>query len=176
MEAIARSRDREAFAALFTAYAPRLRAYLRRGGLDPSAAEEILQEVMLVIWDRADRYQPAQAAVSTWIFTIARNRRIDRLRRAARPEPEADDPHFRPSAPAAPDTAAAAHRRAVRLQAALDSLPPEQTEILHLMYFEGCPQSLIAERLGLPAGTVKSRVRLAMRRLREQLAEEGEAP
>lgn len=169
--AIAERRDRQAFASLFQYFAPRLRSYLLRGGADTTSAEEIVQDVMLTVWRRADRYASARAAVSTWIFTIARNRRIDRLRQANRPEPQTGDPHFTPTAPAAPDETTIAEQRRQRLRDALGLLPEEQAQIVELMYFGGLSQREIAERVDLPLGTVKSRVRLAMRRLRQALSE-----
>ncbi|MEL6341641.1 MAG: sigma-70 family RNA polymerase sigma factor [Myxococcota bacterium] len=172
LAAIARTRDKAAFASLFQYFAPRLRAYLLRGGADAIVVEELVQDVMLIVWRGAAEYDPRRAAVSTWIFTIARNRRIDRLRRARRPEPEVGDPHFTPSAPDAPDEHTAETRRAERLRLALQQLPEEQATILHQMYFDGRSQREIAASLNIPLGTVKSRVRLAMSRLRETLAEE----
>lgn len=172
--AIAEQNDRTAFAALFAFYAPRLRAFLRRSRLDDTIIEELIQDVMLTVWRRAASYNPDRAAVSTWIFTIARNRRIDRLRKAARPEPEPDTPGVRPSPTTSPDDAAAAARRAERLRSALQTLPEEQAVILRRMYFDGISQRDIARELDVPVGTVKSRVRLAMKRLRETL--DGETP
>ena len=90
--AVAERQDRAAFAALFGHFAPRLKAYIRRLGTEDARAEELAQEVMLIVWRRAVLYDPAQASVSTWIFTIARNRRIDDLRRERRPEIDPDDP------------------------------------------------------------------------------------
>ena len=173
IRAIAERKDRTAFSALFSCYAPRLRAYLRRSSLDDTIVEELIQDVMLTVWRQAASYKPERAAVSTWIFTIARNRRIDRLRKAARPEPEPDTPGVLPTAAASPDDAAAAARRAERLRAALETLPDEQAAILHRMYFDGASQREIAQEMDVPVGTIKSRVRLAMKRLREALAEEA---
>ena len=172
IHAVAVRQDRAAFSALFAHYAPRLRSFLRRGGVDDGSVEELVQDVMLTVWRRAPQYQPERAAVSTWIFTIAQNRRIDRIRRTSRPEPEPDTPGVAPPAATAPDAAAAAAQRAARLRSALSTLPDEQADILRKMYFEGRPQRAIAEELGVPLGTVKSRVRLAMKRLREALAQE----
>ena len=172
IQAIATSQDRAAFAELFQFYAPRLRAYLSRGGLSDGSIEEVVQDVMLTVWRRAEQYRPERAAVSTWIFTIARNRRIDRLRRTMRPEPEPDIPGVAPASVPAPDDSAAASARAEKLRAAMATLPEEQAGILRRMYFDGSSQRTIARELDLPVGTVKSRVRLAMKHLRTVLDEE----
>lgn len=171
--AVGRDRDRAAFAALFGHFAPRLKAYLRRQGCDAAGAEELVQEVMLLVWRRAETYDPAQASASTWVFTIARNKRIDVLRREQRPEIDPDDPALVPAL--VPDRPESADRRletqqsAGRLREALKDLPPEQAELLRLAYFEDKPHSVISAERGIPLGTVKSRLRLAMERLRKAL-------
>ncbi len=171
--AVGRDRDRAAFAALFGHFAPRLKAYLRRQGCDAAGAEELVQEVMLLVWRRAETYDPAQASASTWVFTIARNKRIDVLRREQRPEIDPDDPALVPAL--VPDRPESADRRletqesAGRLREALKDLPPEQAELLRLAYFEDKPHSVISVERGIPLGTVKSRLRLAMERLRKAL-------
>ena len=98
VEAVAHARDRSAFASLFAYFAPRIKAYLMRGGADAGTAEEITQEAMIAVWRRADTFDPAQATVSTWVFTIARNKRIDLLRRERRADYDPDDPAFVPAA------------------------------------------------------------------------------
>lgn len=167
--AVGRDHDRAAFAHLFGHFAPRLKAYLRRQGCDPTGAEELAQEVMLLVWRRAETYDPAQASASTWIFTIARNRRIDALRREQRPEIDPNDPALVPDPTEAADQRVASRETAGRLRAALKDLPPEQADLLRLAYFEDKPHSVIATERGLPLGTVKSRLRLAMERLRRAL-------
>jgi RNA polymerase sigma-70 factor, ECF subfamily len=165
--AVGRRRDREAFAALFRFFAPRLKSYFLRLGTQPRTAEDLVQETMLRIWDRAGLYDPARAQASTWVFTVARNLRLDSLRGERHPEPEseallaglADEGE---DAEALLDSA----RREERVQMALASLPAEQIEILRLSFFEDVPHAEIARRLELPLGTVKSRIRRALRRLR----------
>jgi RNA polymerase sigma-70 factor (ECF subfamily) len=165
--AVGRRRDREAFAALFRFFAPRLKSYFLRLGTQPRTAEDLVQETMLRIWDRAGLYDPARAQASTWVFTVARNLRLDSLRGERHPEPEseallaglADEGE---DAEALLDSA----RREERVQIALASLPAEQIEILRLSFFEDVPHAEIARRLKLPLGTVKSRIRRALRRLR----------
>ncbi|MFW5660462.1 MAG: sigma-70 family RNA polymerase sigma factor [Oceanicaulis sp.] len=172
VEATAR-RDRKAFAALFEFYAPRVKSYLLRLNASDSLAEEIAQEVMLTVWRKADTFDRRQASASTWIFRIARNRRIDAARRAARPELDADDPMLRPSEPEAPDAALHAGAREARVRAALTGLPPEQVALLRMAFFDGLSHRDIADRVGVPLGTVKSRLRLAFDKLRKVLDPEA---
>lgn len=171
IEAVARRRDRAAFAELFGHFAPRVKAYLMRLGSDAASAEDLMQDVMLTVWRRADSYDPAQAGVGTWIFTIARNRRIDALRRERRPAFDAEDPALRPEPPAPADQVTAAQQWENRLGAALRELPPEQSEMVRLAYYEDRSHSDIAQRLNIPLGTVKSRLRLAVARLRARFDE-----
>ena len=164
IQAIAARSDREAFTALFSHFAPRVKAYLLRGGSSPAAAEELAQETLLAVWRKAAQFDPARAGASTWIFTIARNLRIDAIRRD-RPAPVAEDPTDA-APPAQADALVSAAERDDRVRGALRSLSPEQAEIVQLSYFSDETQSVIAARLGLPLGTVKSRLRLALVRLR----------
>ena len=165
--AIAASADRDAFAALFSHFAPRVKSYLIRLGAPGAAAEELAQETLLMVWRKAAQFDPARAGASTWIFTIARNLRIDALRRD-RPAPAAEDPSdAQPEALA--DAVMDAAQRDARVRSALQALPSEQAQIVELSFFAEEPHSAIAERLGLPLGTVKSRLRLAMGRLRALL-------
>jgi RNA polymerase sigma-70 factor (ECF subfamily) len=170
--AVGERRDRAAFAAIFGHFAPRIKAYLMRRGADQGTAEEVVQEVMVTLWRRADRYDPAQSDASTWVFTIARNKRIDLLRRERRPELDPDDPALTPAAGPAADHAVEAAQDAGRIRSAIRVLPDEQKELLHMAFFEDKPHSVIAAERNLPLGTVKSRIRLAMSRLRKELKEE----
>lgn len=167
--AVGRERNRAAFAELFGHFAPRLNAYLRRQGCDAGGAEELIQEVMLLVWRRAETYDPTQASASTWVFTIARNKRIDVLRREQRPEIDPDDPALVPAPLERADDRVETKETTGRLRAALKDLPPEQAELLRLAYFEDKPHSVISAEQGIPLGTVKSRLRLAMERLRKAL-------
>jgi RNA polymerase sigma-70 factor (ECF subfamily) len=168
LQRVAAQRDRGAFVLLFNHFAPRVKAYLMRLGSPADGAEELTQEVMLTVWRRADSFDAARAGVSTWIFAIARNRRIDSLRRAPRRDFEPDDPDLTPSAPAAPDQSADAHEWERKLGAALVDLPHEQAQMLRLAYYDDRSHSEIAATLNMPLGTVKSRLRLAIARLRAQ--------
>jgi len=169
--AIAERGDRDAFVHLFTHYFPRVKSFLMRSGTADSLAEELAQETMFRVWRRAGSFNPAVGAPSTWIFVIARNLRVDRLRGerdAAYLEPsvgESADPE-----PTGEGVVLAAERRE-RLRSAIRSLSSEQASIVQLSFFEDRSHSEIAETLGIPLGTVKSRVRLALARLRAQLGE-----
>ena len=169
--AIAERRDRAAFEKLFGYFAPRLKSYMLRGGMPPAAAEEIAQEAMLNVWRKAALFDPARASAATWIFTIARNLRIDAGRRDTRrtAAQEAEIPQPEPVS-MADDIALAAEREA-SVRGALADLPEEQARIIHLSFFEDKPHAQIARELAIPLGTVKSRVRLAVVRLRKLLGE-----
>lgn len=167
--AIAARRDRMAFARLFDAYAPKLKAFYRRGGLDSGTAEELVQEVMLTVWQRAQDFDPRIATLSTWLFTIARNRRIDHLRREQRRRGDLTDPTLF-GEPAPPAEAVLEHvQSALSLRAAIAALPNDQAELLQMAFFQHKSHSLIASERALPLGTVKSRIRLALQRLRDSL-------
>ncbi len=171
--AIGAERDRAAFALVFRHFAPRLRAFMIRGGCDRGDAEEIVQDVMVTVWRRAETFDPRQASASTWIFTIARNRRIDRLRRERRPELDPNDPALVPDAPRSADQSLALSQDTRRLESAIATLPQEQRDILERAYYDEKPHSVIAEETGLPLGTVKSRLRLALGRLRKEVRDHG---
>ncbi|MDP2124297.1 MAG: sigma-70 family RNA polymerase sigma factor [Parvibaculum sp.] len=167
--AIARDADRTAFARLFGHFAPRVKSYLRRLRVEERLAEDLAQEVMLTVWRKAGQFDPSKAAASTWIFTIARNRFIDTVRRERRPDLDPDEPMLVPEAPRPADESMAATQIGTRVHAAMSDLPPDQAEVVALSFLEGLPHSAIAERLDIPLGTVKSRLRLAFGRLRPVL-------
>ena len=169
MSAVAERRDRKAFMGLFQLFAPRVKAYLMRQGADKATAEDLAQDVLLTVWHRAAQFDRQKASASTWIFTIARNRRIDVLRRARRPEIDPEDPLLVREPEATPDHHVETAQRNARLRAAVAKLPEEQEKLLRLVYFEDKSHSVIAEELSLPLGTVKSRLRLAMAKLRAAL-------
>jgi len=168
--AIAQRRDREAFASLFAHFAPRVKSYLLRLGAGTEIAEELAQETMLTVWRRAAAFDPQRAAASTWIFTIARNLRIDVARRERRPPP-AEDASQVPAGPPSPESAMAALQDEGRVAAAIACLSTEQLQVVRLAFFSDKPHSEIAAELSLPLGTVKSRLRLAMARLRSLLGD-----
>ena len=166
--AVASRRDRESFRALFLYFAPRVKAYLMRRGMPASQADELAQETLLTVWRKAERFDPARAGASTWIFTIARNLRIDQLRRGT----SLPDDYYPGEEPvASPGDEYFAHQRDRKVSDALKSLPQDQAEVVRLSFFEEIPHPAIAAQLGIPLGTVKSRLRLAMSRLRKGLEE-----
>lgn len=170
MARIVASRDREAFRALFLMFAPRVKAYLLRHGASPVHAEELAQETLLTVWRKADVYDPARAPVAAWIFTIARNLRIDVLRkeRSALAYELAAPPEERQ---ATPEDDSQTAEREERLREAVRLLPADQMEVVRLSFFSDKPHSEIARELSLPLGTVKSRLRLAVERLRRALGD-----
>ncbi|MBI1179416.1 MAG: sigma-70 family RNA polymerase sigma factor [Alphaproteobacteria bacterium] len=165
LDRVAQRRDRQAFVELFDHFAPRLKAFMLRGGADPETAEEIAQEAMIAVWNKAVQYDRSRAALSTWVFTIARNKRIDMLRRQVRPEIDPDD-YPAASGEPEPDRTVALNQAAVDLRGSIAQLPAEQREVLQLAFFEDKSHGTISAELGLPLGTVKSRIRLALARLR----------
>src|SRR5690349_4690352 len=146
MVAIARDRDMAAFGLLFGQIAPRLKAYLVRSGAAASQADELVQEVMLMVWHRADSFDPAQSAATTWIFTIARNKRIDAIWRDRRPEFDPNDPALVPDRAPAADRSIETAQESARLRDAILKLPAEQAELLRLAYFEDQPHTMIAQQ------------------------------
>ena len=162
---IAATADRAAFAELFQHFAPRVKSYALRLGAPGPAAEELAQETLLAVWRKAAQFDADRASASTWIFTIARNLRIDALRRERPPPPPEDDADPAPLA----DMLLSDAEQGGRVRQALAALPPEQLQVIRLSFFSDAPHAAIAESLGLPLGTVKSRLRLAMIRLRSQL-------
>lgn len=171
--AIAATRDRAAFQILFDHFAPRVKSYLVRLGASAPLAEDLAQEALLMVWRKAALFDPARASASTWIFTIARNLRIDAIRRERRPELDPNDPSLQPEAERDAGDSLDWGKAEDRLRTALAALPKEQAEIISLSFFAEKPHSAIAVELGLPLGTVKSRIRLAMARLRLAL---GDSP
>jgi RNA polymerase sigma-70 factor (ECF subfamily) len=167
--AIAVRKDRAAFAQLFEHFAPRIKTLMLRLGVPEAGAEELAQDTMLVVWRKAHLFDPAGASASGWIFRIARNLRIDRARRDQRLAAMMLDPSEAPEPPAEPDHLASQRERTERVQAALSALSREQLQVITLSFFEERPHGEISERLNLPLGTVKSRLRLAMKRLRQIL-------
>lgn len=167
--AIAASRDRKAFGRLFEHFGPRIKGFLMRGGASAHVAEDLTQEAMLSVWRKASYFDPSRASASTWIFTIVRNLRIDGLRRDKRAAvyasamPEDQEPVVQP------DEALNLVQRQVHVQEALKGLPPDQLEVVKLSFVEGKAHADIAETLRIPLGTVKSRMRLAMSKLRTVL-------
>lgn len=169
IEDIAAHKSKAAFKKLFEYFAPRLKGYLMRLGSSEAQAEELVQDVMLTVWRKAALFDRRKAAASTWLFTIARNRRIDILRREKYPELDPEDPALVPDEEVQPDDAVIMAERKAEVQSALATLPEEQVELVKLAFYKGWSHSEIAKETGLPLGTVKSRLRLSFSRLKEAL-------
>ena len=168
---IAADRDRKAFVTLYEYFAPRVKSYLVGQRVPADVADELLQEVMLAVWNKAGQFNPDKAAASTWIFAIARNKRIDRIRKDTKPDLDPEEPSLLPGGFEAADESLLDKQRKAAVGAALAELPDDQRNVIELSFMKGLSHSEIAERLGLPLGTVKSRIRLAFQRLRGELGE-----
>lgn len=155
---------------LFRHFAPRIKTFMMRAGMAATASEELAQETMLAVWQKASYFDGSRAGASTWIFTIARNLRIDRFRRENHPDlATMIDPSREPDAMPTGETIVLGVERERRVRDALSVLSEEQARIVRLAFFAEKPHSLIASELGIPLGTVKSRIRLALNRLRAAL-------
>jgi RNA polymerase sigma-70 factor (ECF subfamily) len=166
---IAGDRSEVAFDVLFRYFAPRIKSYCLRLGADPSGAEEITQEVMVSIWRNAAQFDPSKASPSTWIFTIARNLSIDRLRKSRRPEFDPDDPALVPEDEEAPDRLVEKIEMEDNVRKIMDSLNSNERNVLMLSFYEDLSHGEISRRLSVPLGTVKSRIRLAFAKIRSAL-------
>ena len=166
---ISGAQDEAAFAALFAHFAPRVKGFLMRSGADEALAEECAQDVMATVWTKAHLFDPTRASVATWVFTIARNRRIDTIRRQRRPEPE--DLGWGPEPEPEQADAMALQQESARLAKALAALPEKQRVLVERAYYGELSHSEIAEETGLPLGTIKSRIRLALDRLRHSMSQ-----
>lgn len=169
---VATHQDRTAYAELFGYYAPRVKSYLLRLGADNAQAEEITQDVMVTVWRKAQLFDRAQASVSTWIFRIARNRRIDVFRRTRKPDLDPEEPMILPSAAEAPDARIEIMETETRVRAAMKDLPEEQLLLLRMAFYEGLSHREIADKLDVPLGTVKSRIRLAFGKMKARLEDD----
>lgn len=167
VNAVRDNKDRKAFAELFGYFAPRVKSFLMKSGASPDLAEECTQEVMATLWNKAHMFDPTKASVSTWIFTIARNRKIDILRKQRRPEPE--DLPWGPQAEPDQAEAMGLQQETEQLGKAMATLPEEQRKLIERAYFGELSHSQIAAETGLPLGTIKSRIRLALDRLRHAM-------
>lgn len=172
VEAVALHRDRQAFSQLFAYFQPKLKGFALKRGIPAAGAEELAQETMLAVWRKAATFDPSRATVSTWIYTIVRNKRIDLFRRETYPEVELEEAADQPAEGHSADERAERSESATELHRAMQALPKEQLVILQKAFFEEKSHRIIALELGLPLGTVKSRVRLALTRLRAALSEE----
>ncbi|MEX3007184.1 sigma-70 family RNA polymerase sigma factor [Hoeflea sp. TYP-13] len=166
---VALSKDRKAFETLFINFGPRIKGMMLGSGASDDLAEDLMQEVMLTVWRKAALYAPERGTVATWIFTIARNARIDRLRRQpVQPYIDVEKVAIACDAPSA-EARLIDSQNDEMVRTALSLLPEEQKTVIELAFLKFMPQSEIAAKLGLPIGTVKSRTRLAYKKLKEKL-------
>lgn len=168
---VATHRDEAAFKALFETFAPKLKAYLLRQGLQNASAEELAQETLLSVWRKAALFDPGRASAAAWIFTLARNLRIDAYRHARTVAAGELDPIGDQDGPPTPAGLLLTAEREGRVRDALGSLPPDQVQVIRSSFYQDKPHSEIARDLDLPLGTVKSRIRTALIRLRSVLGD-----
>ncbi len=164
--------DVEAFEALFARYAGRIKGFMMRSGASDADAEEITQDVLVSVWRRAGTFDPTRAGAATWIYAIARNRRIDLIRRGRRPAPDPLDPLYQPDPEPDGQDLLSRSEQEIRVRDGVAGLPAEQRAVLMASFYDGLSHGEIAQREGLPLGTVKSRIRLAFRHLRGVLGED----
>lgn len=174
LHAVATERDADAFEQIFRHFAPRVKGYMARLAGDGPLAEELMQETMVAVWNKAAQFDSRKGAASTWIFTIARNLRIDAVRRERRPAFDSNDPVFVPDETAPADLVIEERQAFEQLHHAMAELPADLIALLKLSYFEDQSHSTIARVLDLPLGTVKSRMRLAFAKLRAALDHTGD--
>ena len=167
LELIKTNKSEAAFARLFYHFAPRVKAFLIKSGADVGLAEECAQEVMVTVWNKAHLFDPSRASASTWIFTIARNKKIDALRKQLRPTP--DDLGWGPEHEPDQEEMVGLQQETEKLGQAIANLPDKQRVLVERAYFEEMSHNEIAEATGLPLGTIKSRIRLALERLRHAM-------
>ncbi|MBD2858119.1 sigma-70 family RNA polymerase sigma factor [Spongiibacter sp. KMU-158] len=160
---IAQHRDKQSFMAIYDYFSPRVNAYLLGQGVEPQLAEDLTQEALLTLWNKARLYNPEKAAVSTWLFRVARNLWIDRLRKSRRVAYESDELLEFVADEGEPLEVSDADR----LKAVIDSLPRNQAQAVYMSYYEGKSHSEIAEETGMPLGSVKSCLRLAIKAFRQ---------
>lgn len=167
MIAVRDDRDQGAFGSLFDYFAPRLKGFIMKTGTSSAQAEEIVQDVMLTVWRKAEMFDPHRAQVSAWIYQIARNRQIDTIRKESRPMPDelAQDPDLEPDA----SQILAIEQEAGQLKTAISNINDDQRDIIEKAYLGELTHQEISIQTGLPLGTIKSRIRLGLERLRHEL-------
>jgi len=167
---VAEQAEPAAFRELYQTYGPRVKAYMMRCGADAATADDLVQDTLLTVWRKAALYAGDRGSIASWVFTIARNLRIDRLRREL-PWQQLPEELMEASGDLPADEIVYAKERQKRVSAALAELPDEQRTVVTLSFVDGLPHSAIAEQLGIPLGTVKSRIRLACQRIRQSLGD-----
>jgi RNA polymerase sigma-70 factor (ECF subfamily) len=166
LKKIALERDVNAFRQLFLTFGPKVRAMMLRQGADRDMAEEIVQETMLTVWRKSHLFAENKGSIASWIFTIARNLRVDRVRRQIVWQGSGENLDTMPSEEEPADVRIAREQEREQITTAVARLPPEQLQIIKLCFEDGLTQLQIANKLNIPLGTVKSRMRLAYDRLR----------
>lgn len=166
---VGQNKNKESFIKLFGYFAPRIKSFLLKGGASEALADELAQETMLNIWNKAQSYDPAKSAASTWIFAVARNKRIDALRKFKTHDIDIDlFPALEDENVATPSQSLIEQQEISRVHDALKTLPEDQAELIRKSFYEDKSHSEIAQETGIPLGTVKSRIRLALERLRRE--------
>lgn len=169
LKRIASDQDHAAFQSLFRHFAPRIKGFMIKAGSDAHVADDLVQDVFLKVWNKAALYNPEKAGASTWIFTIARNVRIDRLRKqSSRHFDDIDDMELIDDAPAS-DELLARNQTDKIVGSVIATLPTDQQDAIRLSFVENMSQSEVSEKLDIPLGTVKSRLRLAYQKMRKNL-------
>ena len=171
LSSVAIDRDKTSFGYLFDHLAPKVKGFLRKNGTSEALLDDLTQEVMIKIWRYAGNFDQKKGKVTTWVFTIARNARIDLIRKENRPEPDKNDPVLVNDNSRGSDEIVFAKQTSTRISEAINELPNEQQEILKFAFFEEKSHAEIAAQTGLPLVTVKSRIRLAFQRLKKTLTE-----
>ena len=166
---VGRNKNKDAFIALFDYFAPRLKSFLMRGGLGPDQAEELAQETLLAVWHKAGNFDPSKASASTWMYTIARNKKIDFFRKNDRPDPDPNDPYFKLNEETSQIDGLSFVQEADVISDAMKDLPDEQADLVKMAFFEDKTHQEISETTDIPLGTVKSRIRLALKKLESAL-------
>ena len=171
MERVVADGDKEAFSQLYTHFAPRLKAMMMKMSPDASVAEEVAQEAMIALWRKAHSFDPNKASLSTWLFTIARNLRIDRFRAKKKDNLDPNEPMLLPSEEPSAEYTVFRGEESIKVRNCIGKLPEDQQEVVGLAFMEGLTHQEIADNLGIPLGTVKSRLRLSFEKLRPMLKE-----
>lgn len=178
IEAIAKEQDRQSFVSLFKHFAPQIKGYARSSGLTmmgDALADELVQETMTNLWRKAHLFDRHKASATTWVFTIARNLRVDLLRRQSKhmTSLSSDDLWDEPGSEGDQSDGLHQYQLAQHIQAGITQLPLEQRQVIGKVFLEDKSHQEAAEDLNLPLGTVKSRIRLALKKLRIGLEELG---